>query len=468
MSVGIVEILRQGLGEEKVRTDEFTLKERRHDYWVLSQFEDMEGRGGPNPVCVVQPEDTGEVVTVVNACRETGTPLVPFGLGSGVCGAVKVTEETVLLDMGLMNRVLRINSDNLIAVFEAGLRGADAESAVGRQGMTLGHYPQSIDLSTVGGWVATRSAGQFSSAYGSIEDVVLGLEVVLPNGEVLETRVTPRSSAGPDLKQIFLGSEGTLGVITAVTFSLRWQPEKRAMSAFYASSMEEGFDFQRAIVQSGWAPPVIRQYDSTEAGRLFPEQHREDQIMILLVHEGPAERVEAEVGAVAGLAAEVGCVPAPVEAVEHWLKERNEVSGWEPMLKRGIILDTIEVAATWDRIGPIYHDALNSLKQVPNILTASAHSSHTYRSGLNLYFTFAARPENRDDMTDLYWECWRRTMEATVSHGGGISHHHGIGRVRRDWMERESGPAGVGLLKDIKKALDPANFMNPGVLIPDV
>jgi alkyldihydroxyacetonephosphate synthase len=154
--------------------------------------------------------------------------------------------------------------------------------------------------------------------------------------------------------------------------------------------------------------------------------------------------------------------------VEHWLKERNEVSGWEPMLKRGIILDTIEVAATWDRIGPIYHDALNSLKQVPNILTASAHSSHTYRSGLNLYFTFAARPENRDDMTDLYWECWRRTMEATVSHGGGISHHHGIGRVRRDWMERESGSAGVGLLKDIKKALDPANFMNPGVLIPDV
>ena len=467
MAKNIASVLRQALGDEKVRTDEHTLRERRHDYWVLSQLEDLRGRGGPNPCCVVAPADTNDVVAVVNLCRENGAPLVPFGLGSGVCGGVKVTEEAVVLDMSAMDRVRLVDVDNLIATFDAGVMGADAEAVVAKHGLMLGHYPQSIDLSTVGGWVATRSSGQFSSAYGSIEDVLLGLEVVLPNGEVLETRLTPRSSAGPDLRQVFLGSEGTLGVITAVTLSLRWKPEKQAFRAFYAPSMEEGLEAQRYIIQSGWAPPVMRQYDSTEAKRLFPDQARGDDALILLVHEGPAARVDVEVEACAKLATDMGCAAAPNKTVAHWMEERNEVTGFEVFLEKGIILDTIEIAATWDRIGPIYRDVVASLGEVDKILNASAHSSHCYRSGVNLYFTFAARPEDPNDMAAVYRECWRRTLEGTVRGGGGIAHHHGIGRLRRDWLQRELGAPGIALLQTLKQTLDPSGFMNPGVLIPD-
>jgi len=468
MKQPIAETLTHAMDDDKVCTDRHTLVERRHDYWVLSQLEDLQGRGAPNPACVVMPANTGDVVTIVNACRENGAPLVPFGLGSGVCGGVKVSADTVLLDMGSMNRTRMIDVNNLIVTFDAGVRGADAEAVVAKRGLTLGHYPQSMDISTVGGWVATRSSGQFSSAYGSIEDMLLGLEVVLPNGQIVETRLTPRASAGPDLRQIFLGSEGTLGVITAVTFSLRWKPERQAFSAFYVPTMEEGFEAQRYIMQSGWSPPVMRQYDSIEVHRLFPDQARGDDVLILLVHEGPAARVDAEVAACEALAAEADCEAASVEAVAQWMQERNDVPGFEDFLKKGIILDTIEIAATWDRIGPIYRDVIASLGEVENILTASAHSSHCYRSGANLYFTFAAMPEDSNAMADVYLECWRRTLEATIKGGGGISHHHGIGRLRREWLPREIGLPGVGLLKALKQIVDPKNFMNPGVLIPNV
>ena len=467
MTASIVGTLKEALGPEKVLTDSHTLSERRHDYWVLSQLEDIQGRGAPEPICVVQPAETADVVAIVNACRESATPLVPFGLGSGVCGGVKVDPTTVLLDMSEMTGTREIDVDNLVATFEAGVKGTDAEAALNKRGLMLGHYPQSIDLSTVGGWVATRSAGQFSSAYGNIENVLLGLEVVLPNGEILETRLTPRASAGPDLRQIFLGSEGTLGVITAVTFTVHWKPERQDCSVYHVPSMDAGFDLQRLIIQSGWTPPVMRQYDTSEAWRLFPDEARGEDAFMLFVHEGPATRVEAEMAACAAMAAEANCEPGPISAAEKWMEERNHVPTFESFLGKGVILDTIEIAATWNRIGPIYRDVVASLSEVENILNASAHSSHSYRSGINLYFTFAARPDNSDDMAATYEECWRRTLEATVANGGGISHHHGIGRLRRDWMPKELGQAGVGLLRSIKQALDPTNFMNPGVLIPN-
>ncbi len=467
MKPKIVNNLIRILGKKKVYTDTERLNERRHDYSFVAKLDDMQGRAAPRPACVVAPATTRDVVKVVNTCRETGTAIVPFGLGSGVVCGVKASPDAVLLDMSAMKKIRSIDTHNLLATFEAGVRGTDAEAAVARRGMMLGHYPQSMDVSSVGGWVATRACGQFSSAYGGVENLMLGLEVVLPNGDVLETRTTPRASAGPDLKQIFLGSEGTLGIITAVTFSLHWKPEKQDYTAFYAHSMEKGFEAQRYIIQSGWTPPVMRQYDATEVKRLFPDHVRGDDCLIIMVHEGPAAKTAAEIVECSEIATDVGCEVASGEVVEKWLEERNHVPTFESFLESGIVVDTVEIAADWKKIVPIYTNAVASLNEVENMLNASAHSSHCYRSGLNLYFTFAAMPSDPNKMSEVYFDCWRRIMEATVKGGGGISHHHGIGRMRRKWMPDEVGEAGVTLLKNLKAILDPDNILNPGVLIPD-
>jgi alkyldihydroxyacetonephosphate synthase len=456
--------LKAALGEPKVLTDAETLASRRHDYWVVSHLRDRFGAPGPAPACVVRPASVADVQQVVRIARETRTPLLPFGLGSGVVGGTIAAPEAILLDMGAMDRTRFVQPENLLAGFDAGKRGIEAEQEVAALGLTIGHWPQSVDISTVGGWIATRASGQFSTAYGNIEDIVHSIEAVLPDGELVILGKGPRASAGPDLRHLMLGSEGALGVITGVTLSLRRAPELRALSAFAAKDMPAGFAFQRELVQRGWRPPVMRQYDVRESGRLH-EAARD--CTVIMVHEGPAELVEVETAAAGRLAAEMGLAALPETIVEHWLAHRNHVPGWDQLLSRSIVADTVEISASWDRIGAIYDAATASVGEMEGCLAASAHSSHVYRSGLNLYFTFAFFREDPTALEPAYFEAWRRIMQATADGGGSLAHHHGIGRVRRDYLERELGSGGVALLQRLKAALDPAGVMNPGVLVPD-
>ncbi len=466
MSDALVGPLRDRLGE-RVRTDPETLDAHRHDSWVLAQLLDLQGERGPVPRAVVFPESTDEVVEVVRACREARVPLVPFGGGSGVCGAVRAGDDAIVLSTRRLEGLVEIEETPMLATFLAGTLGNAAEERVQADGLTIGHWPQSIDVSTVGGWVATRASGQFSTAYGSIEDVVFALEVVLPDGSVLRTPRTPRSSAGPDLRQLFMGSEGRFGVVTRVTFSLRPLPEARRGQSFHFPSLEGGLEAIRLLLREGWRPPVVRLYDAAESARQFDEWCPEGRVLLLLLHEGPESAVRVGVEAATRICAAAGGTESKPEAVDHWFEHRNRVPGFREFLERGIILDTVEVAATWDRVGALYERVTESLRKVPGILVASAHSSHSYRSGTNLYFTFVARPERRADMAETYRECWRRILTETRAVGGGIAHHHGIGRVRRDALREELGPEGVGLLRAIRNALDPDGLLNPGTLLPD-
>jgi len=450
-----------------VSTDPLLLQERRHDYWVRSHLDDVQNRPAPKPLCVVQPTTVDEVVHTVNCCREGNVALIPIGLASGVCGGVIAQETSLILDMGTMKEIRSIDKTNLLASFDAGKNGMEAENAVQDKGLTIGHWPQSIAVSSVGGWVATRASGQYSTGYGNIEDIIHSIEVVLPDGSVVELGKAPRAAAGPDLRHLIMGSEGTLGVITGVTFSLRKLPQKTRYTAFHIPTMEQGIEAQRNWIQNGFTPVAMRQYDAKESNRNFTELVKEDQGILFAIHEGPEEIVEAEIEGITRYMKKEGFESAPEEVATDWLKHRNTVPTWESFLKNGIILDTIEISASWDTISDVYKSATDSLNEVPGIMTASAHSSHVYRSGINLYFTFAARPESKDDMAATYDDCWRRVIEATAKHGGGVAHHHGIGRVRRPYLHHDLGDSGVQLLQTIKNAMDPTGFMNPGVLIPD-
>jgi alkyldihydroxyacetonephosphate synthase len=462
----VVAALGKELGD-RLRTDPETLTSHRRDTWVLSELHDLEGRPGPLPLAVVEARSAEDVSRALAVCREARVPVVPFGGGSGVCGGIVVPEGAVVLSTGGIRGLRELDAGSLTASFGAGTNGMEAERAVEKEGLTIGHWPQSIELSTVGGWVATRASGQYSTAYGNIEDLLLDIEVVLPDGSVLRTRRTPRASAGPDLRQLFLGSEGTLGVITEVTFSLRPLPGARRGQAFHYPDFAAGLEPVRLLMREGWRPPVVRLYDAAETARLFPGACPDGRALLLMLHEGPETGVAAEAAGVEAICRGSGGVPVGAPVVDTWLKERNHVPGFRGFLEKGIILDTIEVACTWDRAAALYRRARESLAEVPGILLASAHSSHSYRSGTNLYITFVARPEKREDMSATYRECWRRTMAAALELGAGIAHHHGIGRVRRDVLAGEIGETGVALLRSVKRALDPDGLLNPGVLIPD-
>lgn len=457
--------LRAALGADAVHTDPATLARHRRDTWMLSELRDFQGEELPAPVAVVEPASAEQVAETLRLCRAEGTPVVPFGGGSGVCGGVLVPEGALVLSTRRLDGLVALDDANLLASLRAGTNGMDAERRVAEAGLTIGHWPQSIELSTVGGWVATRAAGQLSTGYGSIEDVLFALEAVLPDGTIVRTRPTPRASAGPDLRQLFLGSEGTLGVVTEVTFSLRARPEASRGQAFHFASLAAGLEAVRRLMREGWRPPVVRLYDTQESYRSFHAFCPEGRALLLLLHEGPAALVDVQGRAAGALAAAEGGAEADAAVVDHWLEHRNRVPGFRGFLERGIVVDTIEVGATWDRVVPLYEGVTASLLEVEGMLLASAHSSHSYRSGTNLYFTFAARPSDPAQMAATYRECWRRTMEATLAAGGGIAHHHGIGRIRRDALAGELGAGGLALLRTLKRALDPDSLLNPGVLV---
>ena len=462
----IAEQLAELVGAEQITVDADLLAAYRFDRWCLKHWQDWQGHALDTPACVVRPRDSKDVQAVVRYASERQMAIVPWGLGSGVCGGIEPNKGQILIDMSAMDRIVSINDENLLLTVEAGVNGLVAEEAVAARGLTIGHWPQSIAISSVGGWISTRASGQFSTAYGNIEDIVYAIEMVLPSGELVTLGKAPRAAAGPDLRHLALGAEGTHGIVTSVTLSLRRQPDMRRFSAWYCADMASGFRAQREIVQQEWRPPVMRQYDASEVARLFPDYVQDDSCLMLLVHEGPALRVDAEVTAVESIMATQGLSTADASAAEGWMSHRNNVPEWRDLLEQGLIADTIEVSGTWSQIDAIYEGVVEALKTVPDCANASAHSSHVYRSGINLYFTFACMPADAGDMGDRYTESWDRALNATAQAGGGIAHHHGSGRLRRDYLHHDLGETGLDLLRTIKHAIDPQGILNPGNLLP--
>lgn len=460
--------LRAALPEGRVATGDEERRAHAHDYWALQAIRDVGARPVPPPACVVFPESTEEVSRVLAIADRLRTPIVPFGLGSGVCGAVEPGADAVVVDLSRMNALVSVDGRSLTATVQAGLRGSECERLLGERGFTLGHFPQSIALSTVGGWVATRASGQLSTRYGNIEDLVLALEVVLPDGRVVRTFPAPRAATGPDLRQVFLGSEGTLGIVTEVGLKLSPKPAREAGFAARLPDWQDGLEITRELLQAGWRPAVLRLYDGVEAQRNFGKWCPEPAPLLLVLSEGSeamAAALDLEIEAARAACRARGGEILGEEPLRHWLDHRNTVPSWPDLLAAGLVVDTIEVSATWDRIGRLHEDVTAAIRRVPGILAASGHTSHGYTTGVNIYFTFIGQAKESDVQERIYRESWHAAMEATIACGGSIAHHHGIGRIRRGYLERELGSAGLDVLRGVKRALDPNGIMNPGVLL---
>lgn len=449
-----------------VRRAEAAIDRVRRDTWVISVWRDLSKVPQPRPACVVRAHETAEVAATLAYASLERIPVVPYGAGSGVCGAILAPAGSIVLDLGAMRKLRAIDDRALLATAEAGMLGSDFEAALNAAGFSMGHFPQSIELSSLGGWVATRSAGQFSTKYGNIEDMFVAFEAVLPSGSIIRTRPVPRAATGPDLRHLFLGAEGTTGVLTEVTFQIHPLPEASLRQAFAFASMASGLDALRCVLRAGWQPAVLRLYDEVEAGRAFAGTTAAGESLLLAISEGPAALAAAELAAIEATCAAGGGRLLGPAAVERWLEHRNQVPGFDFFLNQGLIVDTIEVAATWDRIDALYQSVLAEVRKVPGLIVVSGHSSHSYPIGTNIYFTFAAKPDRPDGMEPLYFRIWDAAMAATLAAGGTISHHHGVGRVRRGWLERELGSL-YPVLATLKRAYDPLGIMNPGAVLPE-
>jgi alkyldihydroxyacetonephosphate synthase len=436
------------------------------DWWPISLHWALVGEVGSRPAAVARPGSIGEVAAVLQLCNAHAIPVTPAGGRSGVTGAAIPLFGGVALDMRGLAGLVEVDKTSGLVTALAGTYGPELASELEREhGLTLGHWPQSIDVSTVGGWAACRAVGQYSTRYGKIEDIVEGLEVVLADGRLVCTGglagAGPRSSMGPDLTQLFLGSEGTLGIITSVLMRAWPLPATEQRAAYAFASFDDGVDALRRTLQRGATPAVMRLHDATEAARSWGV---DDGHLLIALDEGDELVVEAAMGVLAQECKEAKALDASV--VGRWLERRNDVSELAEVTRLGIVADTIEVSARWSELPALYHDALAALTQVPGNLFASAHASHSYLDGGCLYFTFAGQGTGSDDLAareDFYTRSWSTVIEVTRRHRGSISHHHGIGLVRSGYLPEALGE-GFAVLEGIKASLDPRGILNPGKL----
>ena len=462
-------------------------------YWDVLRLRRGEIDGAPD--AVVYPQDTEEIIAVLELAQERDWAVVPYGGGSSVVGGVEAVAEgaeaVITLDTMLLGGMRGLDEEAHTATFGAGTYGPELEEALQERGYTLGHYPQSFEFSTLGGWIAARGSGQQSNRYGGASKWLVSAEVITPSGTWRTSR-HPSSSTGPDLNAIIAGCEGTLGVITEATVSIHAVPEARDYRAFLFKDFARGVEAARELVQAEVPTAMIRLSDGDETkffgafrqvGKDLPpgqQLAREllslggyeegGQCMMMLGLEGEREEVLLSRARAPAICLSKGAIPLGAGPGDSWYESRFEMPYVRRLLMdRGFGVDTIESATTWSnvlnlrlKVNAALRDALAEQDRRGIVL---CHLSHCYPTGSSLYWTYVFARDEHDEL-----EQWRRVKravsEAIVAHGGTISHHHGVGIDHRPYLEVEKGHVGVNLLRGLKQSVDPQGVMNPGKLIP--
>ncbi len=438
------------------------------------------GDAGDAPGAVAFPGSHEEVVAVLRACSEHSIAVVPYSGGTSVTGGLAPARSgfagVLALDLRRLDALLALDEVSRTATLQAGVRGPRAEKLLGTRGFTLGHFPQSYEGASIGGYAAARSAGQASAGYGRFDDMVVGLVLATPRGTIT-LGSAPKSAAGPDLRQLVLGSEGTLGVITSVTVRVRPAPAERVYEGWRFAAFAPGADALRRLAQdspAGSLPAVLRLSDETETSvtRLLgggsAGAGTEGGCLAIIGYEGTAAGVAAQRSAAAGILTSAGGQPLGTGPGEAWRAGRYLGPYLrDALLDAGVLAETLETAAFWSglpRLRSAVTEALTgSLTQQGTPPLVLCHISHVYETGASLYFTVACA-QARDPVAQ--WRAAKaRASEAILSCGATISHHHGVGTDHRAAYHEEIGPLALGALRAAKCALDPAGILNPGVLL---
>ncbi len=427
------------------------------DYWPISLRWLLDGRLPALPDAVIWPETAEQIAGVMRLANRHGFPVIPYGEGSGVVGGAVPVQGGVMLDMRRMHDIPSIDDQGLMARVQTGINGMTLERELNRAGYTLGHIPQSLHCSSLGGWIACRAAGQFSTKYGKIEDMLIALEAVLPDGTVIRSRPVPRTSTGPRVERLMLGSEGTLGVVTEATLKIWPYPERRALHAYTFDDIADALEATRHIMRKNVYPAVMRIYDEHETLRHFNVKHR---CMLILIMEGDPDLLDLEEAIAAKMCTRFNGNDTGTAPAERWLETRFTVKESSEFTPRGFIFDTVEISAGWRNALETYHAVIEAMQQIPGVVVASGHASHFYPQGVCFYFTFGGLPRKQTPY-EFYRAVWDTIMAACLEHEGSISHHHGIGIIRQRWLPDELDGR-LHMLRRIKHALDPNRVMNPG------
>jgi alkyldihydroxyacetonephosphate synthase len=444
------------------------------------------GRLAAAPDAVVCPGSPGEVAGVLRAASEAACAVVPFGGGTSVVGGVAPERgplpSVIALDLRRLDTVIDVDVVARTATLQAGMRGPQAEHALQARGLTLGHFPQSFEYATIGGYAATRSAGQASTGYGRFDELARGLRLIAPAGEIAVAAV-PASAAGPSLLQVVLGSEGALGVITEVTVRVHATPRRRRYAGWSLPDFESGTALLRELAQDRIAPDVARLSDADEtraslalaagpaidvARRYLGFRGHREPCLLVLGWEGDGAAIGTRERLAHPLLRRHGAIALGTAPGRAWLHGRFDGPYLrDALLDRGVLVETLETAAAWSRLAAVkaaVNGALQrSLRARGTPPLVGCHVSHVYSDGASLYFTVLGRQDPGHEVAQ-WTEAKRAATDALLGCGGTLTHHHGVGVDHAPWLEREDGATGISALRAVKARLDPDGIMNPGKL----
>lgn len=478
------------VGDEYVSTERLDRVEHAGGKSYPDLYRLRTGDGTRAPDAVVFPGTSREISALLAACVEHGVAVVPFGGGTSVVGGVDPLRgrfsAVVSLDLRRLDRVRRVDPVSQTAVVQAGVRGPEAEAVFQQHDLTLGHFPQSYQQATLGGYLATRSAGQASSGYGRFEENVISVTMATPTGEVVMGGRTPpnETAAGPKLLDVLIGSEGLLGVVTDVTVQLSRRPTIELQESWALRDTPTGFAAFRDLAQElghGIMPDIARLSDHDETttvmaqaglpgmagmGRVRARGWREPALAVFQLEDGDRGTLRFRRKRLAAVLKRHGAVKLTDSIAEHWMKDRfRGPYQRDHLMDRGVFVETVETATTWDNLEHLYHSVRSAIVSAMGRGWVQCHVSHLGAGGASLYYTVMASAES-DPLAQ-----WRRVTsaasQAMVDDGGTITHHHAVGTAHRPWIRDEIGDGGIRILRAIKAELDPAGVLNPGKLIPD-